>query len=236
MKPLALVFGAGSAIAQALLPHLVEAYRLITVSRSPQPNAGLSEAHYTCDYTEPDLVRLAASVSEDWGPVSLVFCALGLLHSDAVTPEKKLADLSQRQMEAYFRVNSVIPALILKTCVPLISKSDAGKAVFLSAKIAGISDNRLGGWYGYRASKAALNMLIKTASLELARSHRRLCLVALHPGTTASPLSAPFTASLPPERLFSAEITADRLWRVIESLGPEDTGRFLHWDGSDLPW
>jgi len=236
MKPLALVFGAGSAISQALMPHFLEAYRVITVSRSPQPSAGSGEAHYTCDYTEPDLLRLAAQVSADWGSVSLVFCALGLLHSEVVTPEKKLSDLSERQLENYFRVNSVIPALILKACVPLMPKSEASKAVFLSAKIAGISDNRLGGWYGYRASKAALNMLLKTASLELARSHRRLCLVALHPGTTESPLSAPFTASLPPERLFSPETTANRLWRVIESLGPEDSGRFLHWDGSDLPW
>jgi len=236
MKPIALVFGANSTIAQALMPHLAKTYRLLTVSRSPELKAGSSQAHYACDYTEPDLVRVCNQVSEAWGPVSLVFCALGVLHSDAVTPEKKLGDLSEPQLETYFRVNSVIPALILKTCVPLMPKSEASKAVFLSAKIAGISDNRLGGWYGYRASKAALNMLIKTASLELARSHRRLCLVALHPGTTQSPLSAPFTASLPPERLFSPDTTADRLWQVIESLGPEDTGRFLHWDGSDLPW
>ena len=236
MKPLALIFGANSAIAQALAPRLANAYRLLTVSRSPEPRPALSQAHYACDYTESDLAQLSAQVAEQWGSVSLVFCALGLLHSETVTPEKKLADLSAPQLEDYFRVNSVIPALILKTCVPLMPKSEASKAVFLSAKIAGIGDNRLGGWYGYRASKAALNMLIKTASLELGRSLRRLCLVALHPGTTDSPLSAPFTASLPPERLFSPDTTADRLWQVIESLGPEDTGRFLHWDGSDLPW
>mgnify|MGYP005839110275 CR=1 FL=1 len=236
MKPIAIVFGAGSAIAQALLPHLATNYRLITVSRSPESNTSSSQAHYVCDYSEPDLARLAGQVAENWGSVSLVFCAVGLLHCETLSPEKKLADLSERTLSAYFRVNSVIPALVLKTCVPLMPKLEASKAVFLSAKIAGISDNRLGGWYGYRASKAALNMLIKTASLELARSHRRLCLVALHPGTTDSPLSAPFTASLPPERLFSPDNTADRLWRVIESLGPEDTGRFLHWDGSDLPW
>ena len=124
----------------------------------------------------------------------------------------------------------------MKYFIPLMPRSEPSKAVMLSAKIAGISDNRLGGWYGYRASKAALNMLVKTVSVELVRSHRKLCLIALHPGTTDTPLSKPFTASLGSDKLFSPALTAERLWSVIKALTPEDTGRFVHWDGSDLPW
>lgn len=236
MKPTAIVFGANSAIAQALLPHFVEQYQVLAVSRSEPKALPEGVTHYVSDYSDTDLARLAQEVEQQKGEVDLVFSALGVLHSDDFGPEKKLKDLNAEQLTQYFAINSIAPALILKHFFPLMPRSRDTKAVLLSAKIAGISDNRLGGWYGYRASKAALNMLIKTASVELARSHRRLCLVALHPGTTDTPLSRPFTAKLPSDKLFSPELTAERLWSVIRDLEPEDTGRFLHWDGSDLPW
>ncbi len=106
----------------------------------------------------------------------------------------------------------------------------------LSAKIAGTSDNRLGGWYGYRASKAALNSIVKTASIELHRTHPKTCLIALHPGTTDTPLSKPFSKKIPEDKLFSPEQSAKRLKSVIDKLEPKDSGRFVHWDGTDLPW
>lgn len=242
MKPVALVFGANSAIAQALLPHFVEQYEVIAVTRSGDHDLPRVERQFACDYRETSLAELAQIIKRDYGEVDLVFCAVGVLHrtdpdpGQAPMPEKKLSELSAEQLTHYFAINSIVPALILKHMVPLTPRARASRVVLLSAKIAGISDNRLGGWYGYRASKAALNMLIKTASVELARSHRKLCLVALHPGTTDSPLSKPFTRSLPEDRLFSPTLTAERLWGVIDRLQPEDTGRFLHWDGTDLPW
>jgi len=236
MKPIAIVFGANSAIAQALLPHFAEQYQVLAVSRSKPHSLPDEVTHYTSDYSDTHLAQLADTVKQEWGEIDLLFCALGVLHNGAFGPEKKLADLNAEQLTQYFAINTIAPALILKHFVPLTPRSRETKAVLLSAKIAGISDNRLGGWYGYRASKAALNMLIKTASVELARSHRRLCLVSLHPGTTDTPLSQPFTAKLPSDKLFSPELTAERLWSVVRDLGPNDTGRFLHWDGTDLPW
>lgn len=236
MKPYALVFGANSVIAQALLSHFARQYQLLLVSRDSLSALPDGAEHYTSDYSDDALAGLAERLREQGKAPELLFCALGVLHWPEQGPEKKLADLNESQLTRYFAVNSIAPALILKHFVPLMPRSQTTKAVVLSAKIAGISDNRLGGWYGYRASKAALNMLVKTASVELARSHRRLSLVALHPGTTDSPLSQPFTAKLPEDKLFSPALTAERLWAVIEGLTPEDSGRFLHWDGSDLPF
>lgn len=236
MKPIAIVFGANSAIAQALLPHFSEQYQVLAVSRSEPHSLPEGVTHYLNDYSDADLAQLADKVKREWGDIDLLFSALGVLHNDHLRPEKRLADLNAEQLTQYFAINTIVPALILKHFVPLMPRSRETKAVLLSAKVAGISDNRLGGWYGYRASKAALNMLIKTASVELARSHRRLCLVALHPGTTQTSLSEPFTSNLSSDKLFSPEQTATRLWSVVRNLSPEDNGRFLHWDGTDLPW
>ncbi len=242
MKPQAILFGANSAIAQALLPHLMSEYRVLAVSRRPAPDLPEGVRHFPCDYSETGLADLVELVKQEEGPLTALICAVGVLHNSETTsdkttlPEKKLAELNSAQLTEYFAVNSIAPALIMKYFIPLMPRSEPSKAIMLSAKIAGISDNRLGGWYGYRASKAALNMLVKTASVELARSHRKLSLIALHPGTTDTPLSKPFTGSLGPDKLFSPAQTAERLWHVIKALGPEDTGRFVHWDGSDLPW
>lgn len=237
MKPLAVVLGANSAIAHAIITHLNTAYRVLAVSRHESVAAlPAGVEHVQCDYSEPALQALAEQLRQREEPLTLLFCAVGVLHGERGMPEKKLSELNSEQLTHYFAVNSIVPALILKHLIPVMPRSEPAKAIVLSAKIAGISDNRLGGWYGYRASKAALNMLIKTASVELARSHRKLCLVAMHPGTTDTPLSRPFTQSLPDDRLFSPTLTTERLWSVIDALRPEDTGRFVHWDGSDLPW
>ncbi|WP_347331185.1 SDR family NAD(P)-dependent oxidoreductase [Marinimicrobium locisalis] len=236
MKPLAVVFGANSAIAQAMIAHVHTAYHVLAVSRHESMALPEGVEPVQCDYSESALQALTQRIQQRDEPLTFVFCAVGVLHREGSMPEKKLAELNSEQLTHYFAINSILPALILKHLIPIMPRSEPTKAVVLSAKIAGISDNRLGGWYGYRASKAALNMLIKTASIELARSHRKLCLVALHPGTTATPLSQPFTRSLPEDKLFTPALTSERLWSVIEGLGPEDTGRFLHWDGSDLPW
>ncbi|WP_111643162.1 SDR family NAD(P)-dependent oxidoreductase [Marinimicrobium alkaliphilum] len=233
MKPLAVIVGANSQIAKAMIERWRDHYELIGIGRGPSGPGALNE-YWQSDYSEVSLARVALAVAPR--APTLVFCAVGHLHSDTQMPEKKLADLERETLSHYFEINAVIPAMVLKYFVPCLDRAASARVVFLSAKVAGISDNRLGGWYGYRASKAALNMLIKTASIELARSHRKACLIALHPGTTATPLSAPFSKSLPPEKLFSAELTAERLCGVIEELSAEDNGRFVHWDGTDLPW
>jgi len=235
MKPLAVVYGSSSSIAKALIEKMNDQYRVIGVSRSGE-ECGAAEGQFSSDFSEQSLADITAEIAEDSGPIELAVCAVGLLHSDSVNPEKRLADITASGLSSYFHVNSIIPALILKELAACMDRQKPCRMVFLSAKIGGIGDNRLGGWYGYRSSKAALNMLVKTAAVEFSRSSRKACAVVMHPGTTDTPLSEPFTGNVSEDKLYSPATTAGRLFEVIEQLGPDDSGRFLNWDGTDLPW
>lgn len=236
MAQTALVFGANSAIAQAMIPLLRDdGYRVIGVARSASDSLGTDQS-IKCDYSEAQLAEVTERLAQAGESIDLLFSFVGVLHWQDRMPEKKLTDLGAEQLRDYFAINTIVPALILKYSTPLMNRAAVCRVVVLSAKIAGTSDNRLGGWYGYRASKAALNSIIKTASIELRRTHPKICLVALHPGTTDTPLSKPFSKKLPEDKLFSPGQSAQRLKSVIDKLKPEDSGRFVHWDGSDLPW
>ena len=148
-------------------------------------------------------------------------------------PEKRLGQLHYAQMEATFRTNTFGPALVLAHFAPLLPKQGRGLLAVLSAKVGSIGDNRLGGWYSYRASKAALNMLLKTASIEVARTHPQAVLVALHPGTVDSALSAPFNGA---EIGRPAQDAAADLLRVLDGLSPQASGGFYAYSGAPLPW
>ena len=234
MQPTALIVGAHSAIAQAFIAQWQARYDLVTVSRQGMaPLSGVR--HYqVADYTVESLSAVAETLQGK--AVERVVCCVGTLHDAQHFPEKKLSQLEPEQLHHYFHVNTVIPALVLRCVVPVLQPTQQGVIAFLSAQIGSIGDNRLGGWYGYRASKAALNMLIKTASIELRRTHKQMAIVALHPGTTDSPLSEPFQPRIPSERLYTPATTAARLTRVLDGLNPSDSGQLLHWDGSTLPW
>lgn len=239
--PIAVIVGAHSAIARAMLERWLPDYELITVSRQPQESLGIAGAcsgvrhrHYVSDYSASSLAEVAQTLEGE--DIQRIFCCVGTLHDAQVFPEKKLTQLEADHLHHYFEVNTVIPAMVLKTFAPLIARSQRGVIAFLSAQIGSISDNRLGGWYGYRASKAALNMLIKTASIELARTHKQMCIVAMHPGTTESPLSEPFQPRIASHRLYTPDQTAERLDKIMQRLTPEDSGQLYHWDGSVLPW
>lgn len=147
-------------------------------------------------------------------------------------PEKKLADLNYAQLEATFRVNTFGPALVLRHFSPLLD-GQRGVLAVISAKVGSIEDNRLGGWYSYRASKAALNMLLKTAAIEVKRSNPNAVLVSLHPGTVNTGLSKPFKGA----QIGRAAMAAARdMLGVMAQLTPADTGSFLAYDGARLPW
>lgn len=231
-----LIAGAGSTLALALAEHFQKAgHRVIGVGRTGT-GAGPYDLTFSSDYSETSLAEVALRCRRAGVRPNLILCCVGVLHDDLVIPEKRLADIQSQHLAHYFAVNSILPVLILKHLVPLLNREAAVKVAFLSAKVGSIGDNRLGGWYGYRASKAALNMLIRTAAIELARRHREVCVVALHPGTTHSPLSEPFTDRIPKGRIYAPQQSAERLARVIEGLTPEDNGQFFHWDGTRLPW
>jgi len=169
-----------------------------------------------------------------WGSPRLVIAATGALHSATLTPEKSYRALNAAALAEAFAVNAIGPALLAKHFLPLTAR--AGRSVFaaLSARVGSIGDNRLGGWHGYRASKAALNQILRTLSIEHARTRPEGIVVALHPGTVATPLSAPFRDRA--ASVFTAEVAAAHLLQVIDGLTPADTGGFFAWDGSPILW
>jgi NAD(P)-dependent dehydrogenase (short-subunit alcohol dehydrogenase family) len=158
------------------------------------------------------------------------------LSGDDISPERKLADLNSENLQEVLTVNSVLPAMVLKAFWPLIRASNIPRIAVLSARVGSIEDNRLGGWYAYRASKAALNMLVRTASIELKRLNRRAKLIAYHPGTVDTPLSKPFQRSIPSDQLLTPEFAARRLHEVL--LEADDAGElsYLDWRGETIPW
>jgi len=222
----ALVLGASGAIGGALARRLEADARCAGVTRLGRDTAP------AVDFDDEASVAAAASAVRDRGPFHLVVNAAGLLHAAGFMPEKRLGQLGYAQMEATFRINAFGPALVLAHFAPLLDR-ERGVLAVLSAKVGSIGDNRLGGWYSYRASKAALNMFVKTAAIEVARGNPNAVLVALHPGTVDSSLSAPFRGA---EIGRTPDVAAADLLAVIDALTPTDTGGFRAYGGEVLPW
>ena len=165
-----------------------------------------------------------------------VINCVGFLHDGTISPEKALRQIQADTLVRYFQVNSIGAVLLAKHLLPLLHHEQPNIFATISAKIGSIEDNRLGGWYGYRASKAALNMFLKTASIEYGRRSKQTAIVMLHPGTTDTRLSEPFQRGVPPEKLFPVEKTVGLLMDVIGNVTLGDNGSFFSWDGSQLPW
>ncbi|KAA0682401.1 SDR family NAD(P)-dependent oxidoreductase [Roseomonas genomospecies 6] len=223
--------GIGAAVTQRLLadPGVTE---VLALSRRPVAPAGKLRTGFLDLADEASIVDAAAMA----GAAEFVFVASGLLHQDGVQPEKSWRTLDAAALARLFQVNAIGPALVAKHFLPRLPRH--GRAVFavLSAKVGSIADNRLGGWYGYRASKAALNQIVRTTAIELARSRPETICVALHPGTVDTPLSQPFQAAVPPDRLFPPSVAAAHLLHVLGGLTPADSGGLFAWDGQRLPY
>ena len=223
----ALVLGASGALGSALAAQLRDDPRCATVlalGRSSTP---------AVDFNAPATLDEAAHSLATHGPWNLVLVATGMLHGPTGTPEKRLAGLHAEHMAASFAVNTIGPALALAHFAPQLAQGERSVVAVLSAKVGSIGDNRLGGWYSYRASKAALNMVVKTAAIELARTHPQAVVAALHPGTVDSALSAPFRGT---KIWRPARDAAHDLLAVIDGLQPQDSGGFWAYDGQRLPW
>ena len=192
---------------------------------------------FAVDITEE--VQIAESVnkiSTEVKQLHFVINCVGILHEGKLQPEKSLRQIEPDLLIRYFQVNSIGGVLLAKHLMPLFRHQDPSIFASISAKIGSIGDNRLGGWYGYRASKAALNMFMRTTAIEYSRRCPKTIVVTLHPGTTDTNLSQPFQKNVPPEKLFSVEKTVNQLLAVIDNLKIEDSGNFFSWDGSLLPW
>lgn len=222
----AAIIGAGGGIGQALVAELVADPRAATVDAfargGPRP----------IDVTDEASVAAAAASVE--GSLDLVIVATGLLQDAELAPEKRLADLDAARLQRSFAVNAIGPALVLKHFTPRLTRDSRAVVACLSARVGSISDNQLGGWYGYRASKAALNQLVRTAAVELAARRPQTICVALHPGTVDTGLSKPFQRGVAADQLFTPAFAARRLLAVIEGLGVADTGGLFAWDGAAI--
>ncbi len=184
------------------------------------------------DYQDLNTIESTAKALSDWAPFQLIINTIGVLHSEDWMPEKKLDDLNAEQLQMLMQINAIGPGLTVKYFSKLLDPTNSVMAT-LSAKVGSIEDNRLGGWYSYRASKAALNMLIKTASIEFARTKPNTALVALHPGTVNSHLSKPFKG----EQIGRAPLDAAQdMLNILLSLNKEDSGAFISYSGERLPW
>lgn len=184
---------------------------------------------------DASLTALAAQLAGG-PPLRLVIHTAGVLQDGGLKPEKRLAQVRRRHLERSFAVNAFAPLLLAQAIEPLLPRDQPFHFASLSARVGSIGDNRLGGWYAYRAAKAAQNQLLHTLALEWGRRLPLACVSLLHPGTTATALSAPFRANVPADRLFSPERAAGHLLDVLEQRRPGDSGGFWAWDGQPIPW
>ena len=222
----AIVIGASGGIGGALADAL-EA-RGTTVTRLSRGSAP------AIDLASDDSIEAAAAALVAQAPFDVILIASGILHGDGLAPEKTYRQLDGPALERMFRVNTIGPALVARHFVPLLRPT--GRAVFavLSARVGSIGDNRLGGWFAYRASKAALNQIVRTLAIELARIRPETLAVAFHPGTVDTRLSAPFRRGLAEGQLLSAEASAAHLLDVLDRLGPADSGGCFDWKGERI--
>ncbi|WP_261842689.1 SDR family NAD(P)-dependent oxidoreductase [Aliamphritea ceti] len=177
---------------------------------------------------------LADAVADIDTPLDMVLVTTGLLHHGQLQPEKRLEEISGNNFLQLMQVNALVPMLVARYFLPLFHPRRRSVFAALSARVGSISDNRLGGWYSYRASKAALNMLLKNMAIEVRRTRSEMIVCGLHPGTVDSHLSQPFQRNVPSDKLFTAEYSAACLLQVIDQLSPEDSGQVFAWDGQPV--
>ncbi len=233
----AAVWGASGGIGQAFVEHLTatpHVGEVVAISRHPIEGAPKVRA-VSYDSSDPSSIEQASALSAENGPLHLIIAATGTLHADGYQPEKALRQLDADAFLAVMKVNALLPALIAKASVNHLDK-ERGVFTALSARVGSISDNQLGGWHSYRASKAALNMLLRNVAIETARRNKNAVVIGLHPGTVDTDLSAPFQANVPEGKLFTPSYSASRMLDVIDGLGPEVSGQCFDYAGLPIPF
>jgi len=207
---------------------------LVSRKKIEHPNPKVS-----CLMQEPGEKGFKKAVDDafaDHGHFDLIIQFAGVLHGEGLKPEKSLRDCSRENLLRSFERNTLPFVFLSKYLRPHLRKSDFTRIVALSARVGSIEDNRKGGWYGYRMSKAALNMAVKNISIEFGNYNCNAAVAALHPGTTPSPLSKPFLSGHPKELTYAPEITAKRLGDLCSGIAETDNGKFFDWDGGTIPW
>lgn len=206
---------------------------LLNLQKSYQQRVSLLQMDVT---QEKQIESALQEVGSSVDALDLVIYCVGVLHDGDLTPEKSLRHLKSENLLYSFQVNSIGAALLAKHLVPLLDRNKPGLFAGISAKVGSIGDNHLGGWYGYRASKAALNMFLRTIALEYRHRCPSTIVVSLHPGTTDTRLSEPFQENVPKDQLSSVRETVALLSGVMANLEIEESGKFLSWSGNEIPW
>ncbi|MDX7952390.1 SDR family NAD(P)-dependent oxidoreductase [Lichenihabitans sp. Uapishka_5] len=233
----AAVIGAGGAIGRALVARLAADPRFAAVHALSRHPAAVADTPRVVpgliDVGDPPSIEAAARAIAT--PLHLVIVATGQLHDGERGPERALKQLDPDWLARSFALNTIGPALVLKAFAPLLPRQGRAAIAVLSARVGSITDNRSGGWYGYRASKAALNMMVRCAAIEIGRTRPEALCVSLHPGTVDSGLSRPFQGHVAPDALFTPERSAAHLLDVLDGLTPAQSGRCFAWDGAEIP-
>lgn len=233
-----LVIGASGGIAMACIKQLLNCESVKTVMTVSRKDIAFEHQklhkHTLSDYSPETISRCCQELQTD--NLDLVISTIGVLHDkNSLVPEKKIEEITAQNLHQYFEINSIIPALWLKHLVNKMSKGNSN-IILLSARVGSISDNHLGGWYGYRASKAALNMLVKTAQVEYQRRCPGCELILYHPGTVDTPLSKPFQRNVKPEKLFTPEFTASQLFDLLNNKPDLPPPYYLDWQHQPISW
>jgi len=231
------IIGSSGTIGSAFTRQLSELHtsaKIHAFSRNKSKYIADNIVHHTINYKDEVSIEQAASLASKEAPLDIVIVATGILCDNKIMPEKSLRDLSTEKFLRIFEVNTILPALIAKHFLPNLNRQSRSVFAALSARVGSISDNRLGGWYAYRASKSGLNMVIKNAAIEINRQNKKAVIVGLHPGTVDSNLSKPFQGNVPDGKLFTSDYSVKRLLGVLDNLTSESTGRCFSWDGKEV--
>ncbi|MEW6983502.1 SDR family NAD(P)-dependent oxidoreductase [Colwelliaceae bacterium 6471] len=238
-----LIIGANSDIAKAIALQLINIsnHRLIVISRDLSAYAnfdteritGIEIENYHPDNIEHAITKIPCSQQQ---PITQVFICHGLLHKNNIQPEKRIEDFDVTCFQTIMEANAITPMLWIQKLIPLLPRKHPCKLIVFSARVGSISDNHLGGWYSYRASKAALNMMLKNTAIELARRAKNIKVISFHPGTTDTPLSKPFQKNVPADKLFSSEFVANQLLTIVDSCAFDNSLSYLDWQGKTIPW
>lgn len=235
-RALAIVVGSGGAIARSLLNLWTQSdrYDVVAIGRE---HCDIENVHsLITDYSETSLAEVASSVATRGTNIERLVITNGVLSGEDYGPERKVGDITAAAWQHVMNVNALTPMLALAAFWGLIRKSDQPRIAALTARVGSLSDNGLGGWYSYRASKAALNMMLKCAAIEAKRVNKNAKIIAYHPGTVDSPLSKPFQRSVPEEKLFTPDFTAQQLERLMASAIPDGNLSYLDWAGEPIDW
>ena len=239
----ALVLGASGGLAQAIIGELMadaDIDTVIAVSRNAAPehfsNGSVTPMWIETEYSEPAMAAVVEQLQSFAGRITRVVICHGILHSETLWPEKRLEDISAESLQTVFQANTVVPVLWLKLLHRLLKSKQRCVVAALSARVGSIGDNHLGGWYAYRSSKAALNMMLRTLSIEYERRVKNVKIISFHPGTTDTALSKPFQASVPSDKLFTPEFVAGRLCGIMAEAEIDGQLSYLDWDNKSIPW